>query len=140
MQFNNIVKFSTLLMIIISLSGCATIFSGTTQDINIKVIDTKTNGLLDGAVCTITDGSGGNYILINNPGIVKVRRSSGAVIVNCKKDNYKQLNIAVGDDFNCVTLVNVLFWPGFIVDAISGSYKKYPSHYLVSMEKIYTVE
>ncbi|XVN44021.1 MAG: hypothetical protein RCG16_08350 [Rickettsia hoogstraalii] len=53
-----------------------------------------------------------------------------------QKEGYKQLNIAVGDNFNSVTLINVLFWPGFIVDALSGSYKKYPSHYLVAMENI----
>lgn len=63
-------------------------------------------------------------------------RTSGGIQVQCRKDGYRQLNTAVGDDFNAVTLVNVLFWPGFIVDAVSGSYTKYPSHYLVSMEKI----
>ncbi|HJD59459.1 MAG TPA: hypothetical protein LFW20_02120 [Rickettsia endosymbiont of Omalisus fontisbellaquei] len=129
-------KLVTILMSTIILSGCATIFSGTTQDIHVKVIDNKNNTALENVVCTVTDGTGGNYVLPNNPGIVKVRRTSGAVLIDCKKEGYKQLNIAVGDNFNSVTLINVLFWPGFIVDALSGSYKKYPSHYLVAMENI----
>lgn len=106
------------------------------QDIHVKVIDNKNNTTLENVICTVTDGTGGSYVLQNNPGIVKVRRTSGAVLVDCKKEGYKQLNIAVGDNFNSVTLINVLFWPGFIVDALSGSYKKYPSHYLVAMENI----
>ncbi|WP_218459933.1 hypothetical protein [Rickettsia sp. TH2014] len=129
-------KLVTILMSTIILSGCATIFSGTTQDIHGKVIDNKNNATLENVICTVSDGTGGSYALQNNPGIVKVRRTSGAVLVDCKKEGYKQLNIAVGDNFNSVTLINVLFWPGFIVDALSGSYKKYPSHYLVAMENI----
>ncbi|WP_341787637.1 hypothetical protein [Rickettsia endosymbiont of Cantharis rufa] len=129
-------KLVTLLMSTIILSGCATIFSGTIQDTHVKVIDTKNNAVLENVVCTVTDGTGGSYVLPNNPGIVKVRRISGAVLIDCKKEGYKQLNIAVGDNFNSVTLINALFWPGFIVDALSRSYKKYPSHYLVAMENI----
>jgi hypothetical protein len=72
---------------------------------------------------------------MSNPGSAIVSRSNGSLQVNCKKEGYIQLNTAVGDSFNSTTLVNVLFWPGFIVDAVTGAYKKYPSHYVVSMEK-----
>jgi len=117
-------------------SGCATIFSGSTQNINIKVVESQNNELLEGIACTITDPSGGEYSVASNPAVVTgVRRGSGSLTVLCKKSGYKQLNVAVGDSFNNVTIVNLLFWPGFIVDGLSGAYKKYPSHYVVTMEK-----
>ncbi len=136
MKISRIQSICALIIIGVALGGCATIFSGTSQNIHVKIIESQTNTLLDNASCTVTDGSGGNYAVVGNPGTVRVRRSSGGVQVNCRKEGYRQLNTAVGDDFNAVTLVNVLFWPGFIVDAVSGSYRKYPSHYVVSMEKI----
>ncbi len=129
-------KILALLSITLGIAGCATIFSGSTQAINIKVVDSDTQGMLDGARCTVTDGSGGTYSVGNNPGSVVVNRSSGTIQVNCKKIGYRQLNTAVGDSFNATTLVNILFWPGFLVDAMSGAYKKYPSHYVVSMERV----
>jgi hypothetical protein len=118
------------------LTGCATIFSGTTQNINIKAVDVKTSQEVDDIICKVTDGDGMEYPVLSNPGSVHVKRGPGALVVNCKKEGYKQLNISVGDSFNAVTLVNVLFWPGLIVDGLSGAYKKYPSHYVVSMEKV----
>ncbi|WP_410542807.1 hypothetical protein [Wolbachia endosymbiont of Tetranychus urticae] len=52
-----------------------------------------------------------------------------------KKEDYKKLNVMVGESFNSVTLLNLLWLPGFAVDAITGAYKQYPSHYVVNMTK-----
>lgn len=41
----------------------------------------------------------------------------------------------VGESFNIVTLLNLLWLPGFAVDAITGAYKQHPSHYVVNMTK-----
>jgi len=60
----------------------------------------------------------------------------GSVQVNCVKEGYRQLDTSVGESFSGATALNVLFWPGLIVDAASGAYKKLPSHYVTSMEKI----
>jgi len=75
------------------------------------------------------------YVTHSNPATVMVNRGHGTINIDCSKPGYTQLNFAVGNSFNAVTIVNVLFWPGFIVDAASGSMKKYPSHYVVSMKK-----
>lgn len=129
------IKKSLLALCAVStLSSCATIFSGTSQTLNVRVIDDNKE-LLENVKCTVFDGSGGTYALLDNPGTVKVSRGNGTIKVDCKLKGYKQLNTAVGDSFNAVTVANVLFWPGFIVDAASGSYKKYPSHYEVHMTK-----
>ncbi len=130
------IKNSILVTSILLISGCATVFSGTNQTVNVQAIDSENNSVLEKCKCIVIDSNGGQHPLTSNPGIVSVPRGNGGLLVNCKKDGYKQLNMSVGDSFNVLTVVNVLFWPGFIVDAASGSYKKYPSHYLVTMEKI----
>ena len=117
------------------LSGCATIFSGTSQTINVKVVDAGNQQLLSNVSCTVSDGNGITHSIVTNPSAISVSKGNGAIRIDCKKAGYKQLNMAVGDSFNALTVVNVLFWPGFIVDAVSGAYKKYPSHYQINMEK-----
>jgi len=125
-----------LSMAMLSVQSCSTVFSGTTQSINIQALDSANNQPLEGCTCVVYDSSGGQYVVNGNPGVVSVKRGHDALQVTCKKEGYKQLNTAVGDSFNGTTLVNILFWPGFIVDAATGAMKKYPSHYSVSMEKI----
>ncbi|WP_341764485.1 hypothetical protein [Candidatus Tisiphia endosymbiont of Beris chalybata] len=132
---NNTAKI-LLLSATFLLQGCATVFSGTTQPINIKVVESNTNALLADCNCIVTDGGGGQQVLATNPGVVRVSKAQGGVQVTCQKAGYRQLNTSVGDSFNATTIVNVLFWPGFIVDAVTGAYKKLPSHYVVSMQKI----
>lgn len=125
-----------VVLISMLLTSCATLFSGTTQTINVKIVDSADNQLLSKVSCTVSDGSGGTYAIVKNPSIIHVTKGKGTIIIMCKKPGYRQMNMAVGDSFNALTVVNVLFWPGFIVDAASGAYKKYPSHYLISMEKV----
>ena len=82
------------------------------------------------------EGNGALHTVPNNPGSVSVKRGDGSLDIICKKDGYKQLNTMVGDSFNGTTVVNILYWPGFLVDAATGAYKKFPTHYVVNMEKI----
>ncbi|WP_341807907.1 hypothetical protein [Wolbachia endosymbiont (group E) of Neria commutata] len=116
-------------------SGCfATIFSGSTQEIRIKVVDNRDN-LVEGVRCVIHNPSGVSHFLPSNPGEVIVQRGSGLLSVDCRKAGYRRLDVMVGESFNKVALFNILWWPGFAVDAVTGAYKKYPSHYLVVMEE-----
>ena len=78
------------------------------------------------------------------PGKVKIaealksllrEKDFGAITPQCKKKGYVQKSFGVGSSFSAVTMVNILFWPGFIVDAMSGAASKYPSHITVIMEK-----
>jgi hypothetical protein len=131
-------KFKIYLLISVALlqHGCATIISGTTQNINVKVIDSITNNPLDGCQCIVTDGSGSQRPLIGNPASLRISKGRDMVEINCSKSGYTQLNTSVGNSFEATTLVNILFWPGVFVDLITGAYKKVPSHYVVSMKKI----
>lgn len=130
-----LITFSSVFL----LQGCATIFSKSTQTIRIQAVDIHTKEIIEGCSCYITDSSGGSYLVSTNPGSAQVNRSQGTLNVTCRKDGYRQINTSVGDDFNSTSLVNILFWPGFLVDAATGAYKKYPSHYVINMEKIKTI-
>lgn len=119
----------------ISLACCATVFSGTSQSINVQVLDVNTNELIPDAKCSINDGKGIQYPLHSNPGSITVTKGNGPLNPMCRKAGYSQTTFGMGDSFNAITLVNVLFWPGFIVDAVTGSIKEYPSHMTIFMEK-----
>lgn len=118
------------------LTGCfATIFSNPTQTIQMQVVDSQGN-LLEGVKCTARlPESGVYYSLTSNPGQITAQRGSGLLFVNCKKAGYEQSDVMVGEDFNKVTLLNVIWLPGFAVDAITGAYKQYPSHYIITMRE-----
>lgn len=132
---NNISKISLVASAIV-LQGCATMFSGTSQTIKIEAVDNQTKKPLEDCHCTVTDGLGGQHVLTSNPGSAHVSKK-GSIQILCAKEGYRQLNTTAGESFSATTALNVLFWPGLIVDAASGAYKKLPSHYLISMEKIH---
>ena len=50
-------------------------FSGTTQKLNIKVVDANTQERLTGASCTIRNDDGNVYSIHSNPGTVEVARN-----------------------------------------------------------------
>lgn len=128
-------KFISIILLL-NLTACATIFSGSNQTINVKAVDSKTNEALTEVACTVREGNGVVHIVNSNPGTVSVSRGTGALDISCKRNGYTQGQTMAGDSFNAVTLVNILFWPGFLVDAVTGSYKKYPSHFVITMNEI----
>ncbi len=117
------------------LSGCATMFSGTTQTIHVQAINSATHNAVSGAQCTIDDGKGRHYIVSGNPGSVIVTRGRGALQVHCRAPGYNQKAVGAGQSFNAWTVADVLFWPGALVDAMSGAITKYPNYITVLMQK-----
>jgi hypothetical protein len=115
------------------LTGCATIFTGTNQAVNVDVIDQTTNKELDQVKCNITDSSGMVYNLGSNPGAVVVSKSSSPLQVRCDQDGYQSYTGVINSNFNSVTLLNIFFWPCFFVDMATGAMTKYPGQYSVLM-------
>lgn len=128
------IKNTIIALCAVSLTACATILSGTTQTINVQAVDARNNQPLSGVVCNVVDGTGMRYPISGNPGTVTVRKGQGILKPECRKLGYTQTSVAVGESFNALTIVNVLFWPGFIVDAVSGTMQKYPSYISITME------
>ncbi len=119
---------ATLLM-----TACATMMSGSTQTVYLQAIDSNTHKVIPGAVCSITDDKGRVYAFDSNPGSVVVSKNKGALSVVCQKAGYRQTQMGVGQSFNAWTIADVIFWPGIIVDAVTGAVTKYPSHITVLM-------
>ena len=120
---------------ILSLTGCATVFTGTTSNVNMRVVDSENNELLSHVNCSLTDADGMVYNLPANPGSMVISKGKGTLRVDCKKKGYVQQNMGVAQNINGVTFINVLFWPGFIVDAVTGSIHKYPANVTIQMKK-----
>lgn len=126
---------STLWIGMFMLTSCATIVSGTNQNIYIKVVDSATNEALSDVKCTVRDSKGVTYVLNTNPGEIFVHKGNGPLHPTCNRDGYVQKSVATGDSFNAMTVANVIFWPGFLVDACTGAMKSYPSHMTIIMER-----
>jgi hypothetical protein len=133
--FMRTIKLISSIFAVLSLSACATIMTGTSQNVTLKAVDASNNQILSGVSCSITDSKANIYTVPGNPGSVLIHKGQGPLQFTCKKSGYTQKNVAVGENFNAVTLVNVLFWPGFIVDAATGTLQRYPSAIVVMMDR-----
>lgn len=116
-------------------SSCATIVSGSTQKLHLQAIDQQDKSIIPDALCSISDGKGNTYVVNSNPGTAIVNRGNGSLTATCKASGYTQKEVGKGTSFNAWTVANILFWPGFIIDGLSGSYSKYPDHITVIMSK-----
>lgn len=119
------------------LTSCATLISGTNQNINIKAVDVGTNETLSGVVCSVHTTKGAGYnVDLDTTSFISIEKDQGMLQFNCTKAGYKQVSVVSTQSFDGATIANILFWPGFIVDASTGSMKKYPSNIMISMKKI----
>lgn len=116
------------------ISGCATVLDGTTQNVRFQAVNSRTNQVIPGAMCMISDGSGQQH-RIANPGSVVLTKGAGALNVSCKKNGFYGKEQGVGQNFSKLSLINILFWPGFIVDAATGAIQHYPENVTIYMDQ-----
>lgn len=116
------------------LASCATIMSGTSQLIYVQAIDKNTHKVIPDAKCSLTNNKGVIFPIQTNPGTVTVVKEYGGLTANCVAKGYRQNAVGTGESFNAWTLVDIIFWPSFFVDAATGAAKKYPSHITVLMQ------
>lgn len=107
------VKVACIPVFLIALSGCATIFSDSHDNITF-------NSVPEGAKVEVNGNSVGR-----TPVTVPIKRSLTPPQVTLKLDGYEQRTIMMQNGFNGVSLLNILFWPGFVVDAATGTLMKY---------------
>src|SRR3989338_9908649 len=119
-----------LVIAAVILGGCATIISGTNETLNVQAINANSHETVSNASCSITDANGVVSNLSDNPGSIQMRRGKGPLSVKCFAKGYKQAQVGVGTGFNAWTIVDVLFWPGIIVDAVDGAYSKYDNNHV----------
>ena len=110
--------------LLLTLSGCASMFTGTTSNINV----TSTPA---GADCDII-GHG-----VHTPGNIVLSKSHSDVTVNCQKEGYEPASSPVPSTFNTTSLVNILtgygLVIGFIIDFSTGAAWEYVDHVNVNL-------
>jgi hypothetical protein len=109
-------------------SACATIISGTTQDL---YVDSEPKG----AACKV-DRQGATVGMINpTPGKATVPRHKDNIVVSCALDGYDQSNEVIASSFSGATFGNLLLggFVGVVIDASSGANNKYPERIVVIM-------
>ena len=108
----------------LALSGCATLFSGTEQNVYISSEPAGAIIIIDG----LERGTTPTTLRLDKPGIDDTE-------VTLRLPGYADRTFTLQSEFDMISLVNVLFWPGFLVDALSGAIKEYdPTTYTLEMQ------
>lgn len=114
-------------------SGCATVLTGSNQSVKVSALSEDTHQTLSNVNCKVIDGSGVPHSLQANSGNISVSKSMSPMRVSCNAPGYQPYQGSINSNLNPVTVLNVLFWPGFFVDMATGAIQKYPSDYTVVM-------
>lgn len=126
-----------IIIALVMLSACASIFDGTKQNIHVAAIDTANNKPIPDVKCIMLDDMGTAYNIESNPANIKVKKGQGPLRFDCKKDGYVQKHTVIKEKFASVTFFNVLLFPiGFIVDGATGAMLEYPDNIAVQMEEL----
>ena len=106
---------STVFVVAASLlsTGCATLFSGTTDQVSISSQPDGARILVDG----IDQGTTPATINMKRPGL-------GDTQITLRLDGYRDRIFSIQKGFNTISILNILFWPGFVVDALTGAITK----------------
>lgn len=112
------------------LASCATIVSGTQQNI---FVDTPH---VNGAECKLNDSKNGSWYLQSTPGSVSVVKGNGPMNIVCTKTGYETAVISTDEAVSGATFANVILGGGIgiFVDAASGAAQKYPDKVIVWMK------
>lgn len=116
-----------------ALTGCATIFTGTTQPVKVKTVSNQNYEAIDTVNCHMEDEKGRVYSM-NSLGSATVTKNAGSLTIVCKKPGYKPTEKIVSSSFQPVALLDLFFWPTGFVDLATGAYMKYPEEVTVNME------
>jgi hypothetical protein len=123
----NIARFAALAALGISVSGCASIISGTTQQIAI------TTSPVSGASCELHSKEG--TWTVTTPGVAKVDKTKEDISIHCAKDGYQDASATIPSSFEGWTFGNLILGGivGVGVDAATGAMNKYPNAFNVPM-------
>jgi len=114
-----------------TLTGCASIVSGTSQVVSVETL--HTSGNVAGASCKLQNDKGVYYV--TTPGTVTVHRAYGDMNVKCEKAGYDAGLATIKSSTKGMMAGNIVFG-GFIgagVDAASGAAYDYPALFQVMM-------
>lgn len=128
------------LLLFFSLTGCASITTGTTQPM---AVETRLSSGQDvpGAYCRLTNSKGTWFV--TTPGTVTIHRATAAPLaIECNKDGHEQLGVSsTKPKSKGMTWGNLLFGGviGVITDSVTGAAGYYPSPITVIMQTLASV-
>ena len=117
-----------LTILLIMLTGCASIVSGTQQSISIETPPTKD------ATCSLVNDKG-KWFISHTPGSVTVHRSYQDLMIDCEKQGYKNAHTRIKSLTKPMAFGNAIFGGliGAGVDVATGSAYDYPTTIQVPM-------
>ncbi|GAK38210.1 hypothetical protein [Bacteroides graminisolvens] len=109
------------------LSSCCTLFTPSKQAITF-------NG--ENGIKIYDDGVKIAEIKDNNTTSVRIKKELSSKYLIAKKEGYRPTPLKLDTKFDAVAVINILFWPGFVVDAATGQMCKWDSTNIdIEMEK-----
>lgn len=115
------IKSSLFILLTFSLTSCGTIFTGSTDRITFNTTPEKAK-VYEGGVEKCT-----------TPCSIDIRRSMSPKVIQLKKEGYEPRNITLDKKFNAVSILNIVGFVGWVVDAFTPSLTKYDT-------KLYNIE
>ena len=120
-------------LVLLTISGCASVTGEKMQPITFKTIKDSTE--VAGVGCSITNDAGSWFV--TTPGSVTVHKSTGDLSVDCKKDDLFGHETLVSKS-NGSVWANILLGGGvgYIVDRNTGAGFNYPETSVINLKKI----
>jgi hypothetical protein len=119
----NIFTIITLTAIVF-FSSCATIFTGTSQTVQVNSVPSGAKVQVDG----IDRGT--------TPAALKLKKGSDGQTVTLKMEGYETKTFQPETSFNGVAVLNLFSLLGWGIDAVTGAIYKYsPKYYEIELEK-----
>src|SRR5689334_1937200 len=104
-QFKRGILSAGIFAALASLTGCASIVSGTSQVISVETV--HTSGNVAGATCKLENDKGVYYV--TTPGTVTVHRAYGDMNVKCEKAGFDAGLATVKSSTKAMMAGNILF-------------------------------
>lgn len=120
-------RYTAILILLFLLNtGCATIFNGTTDIVMFQVSPPDATITVNGRKYTP-----GRHITVYRGQDIVIQSPDGEIVHPPGGYARRQLNI--------VTIVNLLFWPGFLIDLLSNAFWDFPPVIYVTVQRRGTV-
>lgn len=121
-------KINVLLVVALSMTGCASITQGTSQLLSFSIDPPE-------AKCAILSSKNVELGSVNaRSNVINVSKSSGDLIANCFAEGYENKTTRIISSTQTAGVVGVAIDFG-ITDMLTGAMWKYPDHISIVMDK-----
>ena len=125
----------TTALALLTLSGCATITSGTTQSVTIDTVKADGSSVA-GVSCIVNNGKGS--WMVTTPGSISINKAYGDAVATCEKAGEITTEARVKSKTRFATAGNIILGGviGLGVDAMSGATWAYPDVWKIMLGKM----